>query len=36
MGGWEEGGVGSGAEWGAKGGVKHPFRLKEQYFAFNK
>ena len=28
--GWEGNGVGDGGEWGAVGGLKHPFGLKEQ------
>ena len=30
------GGVGGGGGWVAEGGVKHPFGLKEQCFAFSK
>ena len=30
MGGWEGDGVGGGGRWGAVGGLKHPFGLKEQ------
>ena len=29
------GGVGGGGGWGAEGGVKQPFGLKEQCFAFS-
>ena len=28
-------GVGVGVRWGAKGGLKHPFRLKKQCCAFS-
>ena len=30
------GGVGGGGRWGAEGGVKHPFGLKDQCCAFRK
>ena len=33
---WEGGGMGGGNGRGAKGGVKHPFRLKGQCCAFSK
>ena len=34
-GGWEGGGVGGGGGWGAVGGLKHPFGLKGQCYAFS-
>ena len=35
MGGWEGNGMGDGGRWGAVGGLKHPFKLKEQCCAFS-
>ena len=26
---------GGGGDWGAEGGLKHPFKLKEHYYAFS-
>ena len=33
---WEGVGVGGEGRWGAEGGIKHPFGLKEQCCAFSK
>ena len=35
MDGWEGGGMVGGGGWGAEGGVKQAFGLKEQSFAFS-
>ena len=33
--GWEGEGVGGGGGWGAVGGLKHPFKLKEHCYALS-
>ena len=36
MGRWEGGGLDGGGRWGAEDGLKHPFELKKQCWAFSK